>query len=127
MNYFDLDYALMVHDLVIEESGGRTGIKDIGQLESVLTHIQNDTYYPTFEDKLTHLVFSVIQFHMFIDGNKRTSLLLGAYFMNLNHYTYYIDNFIVEMENIVVAVASGRMTKEELQDRITKIINSDDI
>lgn len=123
MNYFSLDYALLVHDLVIEESGGRQGVKDEGQLGSVLTHIQNDDYYPTFESKLTHLMFSIIQFHMFIDGNKRTSLLLGAYFLNLNHYTYYIDDFIVTMENVVVDVANGKISKDDLQNIIINLLS----
>ena len=122
MNYFDLEYALLVHDLVIEESGGSAGIKDEGQLDSVLTHIQNDIYYPTFEDKLTHLMFSIIQFHMFIDGNKRTALLLGSYFLDLNHYTYYIDNFIVEMEDVVVGVASGIIDKSALNRIIRNLL-----
>lgn len=66
MNYFDLEYAIQVHDLVIEERGGINGAKDIGQLDSMLHHIQNDVYYPTFEDKLTHLIHSTIHFHMFL-------------------------------------------------------------
>lgn len=123
MNYFELNYAIAVHDMIIEQVGGKHGVKDSGQLDSVLTHIQNDLYYPTFEDKLTHLIFSIIQFHMFIDGNKRTALLLGAYFLNLNHYTYYIDNFIKVMEDVVVDVADGKISKENLKTIITELIS----
>ena len=123
MNYIDLEFAVKVHDMIIEKSGGMNGIKDKGQLESVLTHIQNDLYYPTFEDKLTHLVYSIIQFHMFNDGNKRTSISLGLYFMNLNHYTYADDLYITEMEEIVVKVAEGKISKDELYNILIKIIN----
>ena len=72
MEYIELEYAIKVHDLIIKKVGGLDGIKDIGQLESVLEHIQNDLYYPTFADKMTHLIYSIVQFHMFLDGNKRT-------------------------------------------------------
>lgn len=57
--YFDVLHAISVHDWIIEHSGGLAGIKDIGQLESPLAHIQNDWYYPDLEDKLTHLVFAI--------------------------------------------------------------------
>lgn len=57
--YFDAIHAIAVHDWIIEYSGGLAGIKDIGQIESPLEHIQNDFYYPELEDKLTHLVFSI--------------------------------------------------------------------
>ena len=68
--------------------GGADGVLDAGRLESVLQHIQNDVYYPTFEEKLTHLVFSANQFHCFQDGNKRISISLGAQFLLLNGYLY---------------------------------------
>ena len=58
-NYFTLEYAIKKHDFIIDESGGSHGVNDIGLLDSVLEHIQNDLYYPEFEIKLTHLVYSV--------------------------------------------------------------------
>lgn len=120
--YIDLEYAIKIHDLIIDEIGGLKGIKDSGQLESVLEHIQNDLYYPTFADKLTHLMYSIVQFHMFLDGNKRSALLLGTYFMNINHYSYYIDIFNERMENVVVDVASGRISKEQLKEIIVELL-----
>ena len=79
--YFDVAHAIGVHDWIIEHSGGLAGTKDVGQLASPLEHIQNDCYYPELEDKLTHLVFSINKNHAFNDGNKRSSLVLGAYFV----------------------------------------------
>ena len=126
MEYIELEYAIRVHDLVIKKVGGLDGIKDIGQLDSVLEHIKNDLYYPTFADKMTHLIYSIVQFHMFLDGNKRTSLLLASYFMDINHYSYYTDNFIQEMEDVVVDVASGRIGKEELKKIIINLLELDE-
>ena len=100
--YFDIEHTIRTHDFIIENSGGNSGIIEIGKIESVLEHIQNDLYYPEFEDKLTHLVFSVNKFHAFSDGNKRTSIALGAYLLEVNGIEYCIDKFIREMENIAV-------------------------
>ncbi|CAH1525975.1 Death-on-curing protein [Vibrio owensii] len=124
--YFDVEHAVITHDWIIDNSGGLSGTKNIGQLESVLEHIQNDLYYPSLEEKLTHLVFSINKFHAFNDGNKRSSLVLGAYFLELNGYDYCLKKFVLEMENIVVWVAENKIEKELLQEIITSIIMDDD-
>ena len=84
--YFDIHYAVKLHDWIINNSGGLAGTNNLGLLEAPLAHIQNDDYYPEFEDKLTHLVFSVNKSHAFIDGNKRSSIELGCYFLQINGY-----------------------------------------
>ncbi|QTJ54199.1 type II toxin-antitoxin system death-on-curing family toxin [Dolosigranulum pigrum] len=117
-----MELVIEIHDIIIDQSGGLPGIKDKGQLESVLCHIQNDIYYPTFIDKLTHLVHSIIMFHMFNDGNKRTSIALGAHFLNINYYVYCTDSFLKFMEDIVVQVADNQIDKQELKQIITEII-----
>ncbi|MGK0272178.1 MAG: death-on-curing protein [Cocleimonas sp.] len=124
--YFDTNHAVQTHDWIIDNSGGLPGTKNIGQLDSVLDHIQNDLYYPTLEEKLTHLVFSVNKFHAFNDGNKRSSLVLGAYFLELNGYDYCVTKFVLEMENIVVWVAENKIDKSLLQEVITSIVMDDD-
>ena len=48
--YFDVYYAIELHDWIIDKSGGLAGINNLGLLESPLEHIQNDLYYPEFED-----------------------------------------------------------------------------
>lgn len=126
MLYFDAQHAVGVHDWIIEHSGGLPGVKDLGQLESVLAHIQNDDYYPSFDDKLTHLIFGINKFHAFNDGNKRSSLTLGAYFLTLNGYDYCVPQFVVQMENIVVAVAEGSINKGLLQRLVISLIEEDD-
>ena len=124
--YFDVSHAIQTHDWIIENSGGLAGTKVIGQLESPLEHIKNDSYYPELEDKLTHLVFSINKNHAFHDGNKRSSLALGAYFLELNDFDYIVHSFIVGMENIAVWVADNVIDKNLLHQLITSILYDDD-
>lgn len=124
--YFDTKHSVDVHDWIIENSGGLSGIKDLGTLESILDHIQNDLYYPTFEEKLNHLIFAVNKFHSFSDGNKRSSLALGAYFLELNGYDYCVQKFVLEMENIVVWLAENKISKELLLKLVTSLIMDDE-
>ena len=52
--YFPKEQIKEKQKKTIEYSGGgNIGILDIGKVEAVLEHIQNDDYYPTFIDKLT--------------------------------------------------------------------------
>ena len=70
ITYLTLSQAIEIHKKTVEISGGGTsGCLGLGKLDSVLEHIQNDDYYPTFEDKLTHLFFCTCKFHCFEDGN----------------------------------------------------------
>jgi death-on-curing protein len=124
--YFDIHYAVKEHDWIIENSGGLAGVMDLGLLESPLEHIQNDDYYPEFEDKLTHLVFSINKSHAFADGNKRSSIILGCYFLELNGYDYAVKKFVLEMENIAVWVAEGLISKDLLGEIIKSLIYEDD-
>jgi death-on-curing protein len=80
LNYFGVEYAIKEHNFIIEHSGGLSGVRDLGMIESVLEHIKNDEYYPDFLDKLTHIVYGFNKNHVFHDGNKRTSLALSAFF-----------------------------------------------
>ncbi len=120
--YFDIHYAIERHDWIIENSGGFPGANKLSLLESALEHIQNDLYYPDIHHKLTHLAFAVNKFHAFNDGNKRSSIVLGAYFLELNGYGFLVAKFVLEMENIAVWLAEGKISKELLGELIESLI-----
>lgn len=124
--YFDITHAIKVHDWIIENSGGMAGINDLGLLESPLEHIQNDLYYPDIEDKLTHLVFSINKNHAFSDGNKRSSIALGAYFLELNGYEYCVQDFVQKMENIAVWIADNVINKDLTYEIVKSLLYEDD-
>ena len=124
--YFDVAHAMRMQAWIIESSGGLGGVKNVEHLESVLGHIQNDWYYPEMADKLTHLVYSVNKNHPFNDGNKRSSIGLGAYFLELNGYDYVVKRFVLEMENIAVYVASNLVGKDLLREIIASLLYEED-
>lgn len=120
--YFDAAHAVSVHDWIVENSGGMHGTKNLHHLESPLGHIQNDDYYPSLVDKLAYLVFSINKNHAFNDGNKRSSIALGAYFLELNGYDYAVTRFVREMENVAVYLAANTVGKELLQSIISSLV-----
>lgn len=124
--YFDSAHAIKVHDWIIDNSGGRAGNNDLGLLDSPLEHIKNDDYYPLMEDKLSHLVYSINKNHAFTDGNKRSSIALGAYFLECNGYEYCIQDFVQRMENIAVWIADNVVDKDLTHRIVTSLIYEDD-
>jgi len=122
-HYIDAEKAKDIHLLTIKHSGGGAeGILDFGKIESVLTHIQNDDYYPTFVDKLTHLFFCVCKFHSFEDGNKRLAITLSVQFLLINGYLAVAQTFFRETENISYHVAAGHIDKDLLHDILDSIM-----
>ncbi|MDZ7818844.1 MAG: Fic family protein [Aliarcobacter sp.] len=124
--YISIEQAIETHGNTIDVSGG--GVKghlEIGKLESCLAHIQNDDYYPTFEEKLCHLFFCANKFHSFQDGNKRIAISLGAQFLLLNGYVFLVPIFIREMENISYYLAEGKIPKDLLLKIINAVLNDE--
>lgn len=124
--YITLEQAVDIHHKTVQISGGgMLGYRDLGSLESVLTHIQNDDYYPAFSDKMTHLFHSACKFHCFLDGNKRIAIALCAQMLISNGYTFYTDVFIRAAENISYHVAAGNISKELLGEWMEALLNGD--
>ncbi|ARK21866.1 type II toxin-antitoxin system death-on-curing family toxin [Sporosarcina ureae] len=115
--YISLEDALYVHTrTVVNSGGGMDQCIDSNRLDSILTHIQNDDYYPNIEDKLAHLFFCVCKFHCFADGNKRLAITLSTQFLLINGYMYIAKDFIGKTENISFHVAAGNINKELLHE-----------
>lgn len=122
--YITLGQAKIIHQKTIQYSGGGTYEHlDLGRLDSVLEHIQNDDYYPNFVDKITHLFFCTCQFHCFADGNKRLAITLCAQFLLLNGYMAIAKDFFRVMENISYQVAAGKIDKNLLHKIMQAIMD----
>lgn len=125
--YLTLEQAVAIHEVTVEKSGGGSlGQLDVGKLESVLQHIQNDSYYPTFEAKLTHLFFAACKFHSFVDGNKRIAITLCAQMLLLNGYLRSVHGFIRESENISYHVAASNISKELLGEWMSAVLRGEE-
>jgi death-on-curing family protein len=123
--YIPKSMVIEQHNYVIDKSGGSHGIyseKD-GLLDSILEHIQNNDYFPSFLDKLNKLLIGIAEYHIFIDGNKRTAISIGALFLKLNGFSdNIISRFMCEMENYIIWVTEHRISEELFQNKLEYII-----
>lgn len=107
--------------------GGMAEVRDEGGLNKVLDFIRNDDYYPTFEEKLTYLVYGLCHGHYFADGNKRISLVAGAHFLIKNRRSWAGFHFLTDMEAYIWHVAAGNIDMELLGRIIRSVIGHTDM
>ena len=124
MKYLDKDDVIVLHDRMIEAMQGLRGEnpQQIQLFDSALQQIQNDDYSPCFIDKLTHLIFACVKFHPFLDGNKRTALLVARTFIAMNYREILPNDFYQQLENVVVDLAANQISKEYLQEILKKLL-----
>lgn len=125
--YIELQDAIDKHDMAINKSGGLLGIscQNQGRLAGILDFVKNDDYYPTFTDKLCYLTYAIAKDHLFLDGNKRGAMAIGAYFMALNSYEETIGQYWSEMENYIVWAMENRIPRMLFNQKIAYIISGD--
>ncbi len=72
------DKVLLLQQLMIEETGGSAGLRDMNLLDSAVENIYQTfdgiELYKTKEEKAAMLAFSLINNHAFVDGNKRIGI-----------------------------------------------------
>ena len=112
----NLENVILLHDIVLEETGGLKGVRDINMLDCSLANVyqtfDNQELYPTVEEKGARLGYSLITNHPFIDGNKRIGVLVMLTFFELNGVNLkYSDDDLIK---IGIHVADGSMDYKTL-------------
>ena len=121
--YIDLEHVISIHDAVLRESGGASGNINEDYINGILEFIKNDDYYSSFTEKLSYLVYSIASNHCFLDGNKRTAIATGMYFLIINDYdTLTVSKFVESMENAVPLVVNHTFSREDLTEIIAAIL-----
>ena len=86
--WMDAADAVIAHDLELAAHGGSAGIRDSGLLESALTRPRNIWAYAETTPSLAVLAgayaFGISSNHPFVDGNKRTALVVSFAFLDVN-------------------------------------------
>lgn len=122
-NYITYRQAVEKHDEVIDKTGGKLGLRNPDDLQGILQFVQDDGFYPSFFDKIAYLLFTINKNHAFVDGNKRASIVVVAFFMEINFVDQlFIDIFIKEAENLALLVAQNYMSKDLLKKVVRDLV-----
>ena len=109
------EVVLAVHDEQLAIHGGLSGIRDLGAVESALARPKNLAAYENCEDVArlaAAYAFGIAKNHGFIDGNKRTALVIADLFLMLNGYELVSS----PTENVltILGLADGKLSEDEL-------------
>lgn len=122
MNFvmIDIDEILELHDDIINTFGGVYGIKNESGLLSSIKRPFNTAFgcetFPTLEEKISAIVHSIIYFHVFNDGNKRTGMYILFTLLDMNDI--YVDYEQYEVTNLAINIAEGNYDVPEIAEWI---------
>ena len=78
-----VEEVVAIHNALIRETGGSTGLRDPGALDSAMMRSQLG-YYEDIIEEAAAMLESLAMNHPFVDGNKRTALAVTDAFLRLN-------------------------------------------
>ena len=107
--------VLAVHDEQIAEHGGAAGVRDLGLLESALARPQHLAVYDPDADAAAlaaAYAFGIARNHPFVDGNKRTALVVSETFLAINGYALAASD--AELIVTFLGLAAGDLSEEAL-------------
>jgi death on curing protein len=114
--WIDARDAVVAHDREVAEHGGPAGIRDLGLLESALARPQNLWAYAESKPSLARLAAAyasgISSNHPFVDGNKRTALLVSFVFLDVNGLEIKASQEDVYLT--ILGLAAGEISEEQL-------------
>ncbi|MES9961784.1 MAG: type II toxin-antitoxin system death-on-curing family toxin [Sedimenticola sp.] len=119
--------VLAIHQMLLAEHGGLSGIRDQKLLDSALARprqrLSYDQNASIFELTASYS-FGLARNHPFVDGNKRIALTVAAVFLELNRYS--LDAPEAEAVIMYEQLASGDIAEDSLADwfRESSIFNA---
>lgn len=111
LTYITLDEALRIHQILIAEYGGATGVRDLGLIEAALLRPQTG-YYADLIEEAAALWESLAMNHGFIDGNKRVAYACLELFLQLNGVDIIASND--EIEHFIYSNLESRSFRKEV-------------
>lgn len=110
-----VDQIIELYNYIQEKYHLPKGKPRIGQLESIVSRLDQDVYghnpYPNIFLKCAGLIDVIIREHIFTDGNKRTGLLTAISYMEINGYWLFIP---LDAISFAVQIAEGKRSLNEI-------------
>lgn len=106
--------ALAAHAEQIAEHGGGEGVRDVNLLESAMMRPQDLVGYgiPDAAELAAAYAFGIARNHPFVDGNKRTAVVVSETFLAVNGYGLNVTD--AELVVVFLALAAGELPEDEL-------------
>ncbi len=110
------EQIILLHADLIADTGGESGIRDEGLLDSALNApfqiFSDKEVFPTIQQKAARLGYGLVKNHAFIDGNKRIAAHAMLVFLALNNVE--LDYRQTELIDIFLGISAGKCEFKEL-------------
>jgi death on curing protein len=114
--------VLEIHRQLIDRFGGKSGVRDVGLLESALFRPKTG-YYKDISELSTALFESLIMNHPFFDGNKRVAFFATDVFLRINRFRFQVKP--IEAHTFLIGLLdSNNCSYENLLPWVKKSIRS---
>jgi death on curing protein len=114
--FLSVEDVLLIHNRMIENFGGDTGLRDRGLLESAVAMPQStfggDDLHPGLAGKAAAYHFHLCSNHPFVDGNKRVAVAVSEVFLLVNGYELLAKDD--KIEALTRGVAEGQLSKDQV-------------
>ena len=111
---------LLLHEQLIAETGGSSGLRDEGMLDSALNApfqtFGGEDVYPSLQQKAARLCFGLVKNHPLVDGTKRIGAHVMLVFLALNGIELQYTQ--TELSDIILQLAAGTIQSSDLLDWI---------
>lgn len=108
--------VLLIHEQLIAETGGSSGLRDEGMLDSALNApfqtFGGEDVYPSLQQKAARLCFGLVKNHPFADGNKRIGAHAMLVFLALNGVE--LQHSQTELSDVILQLAAGEIEATDL-------------
>lgn len=113
--FLDVDVVLTIHERMINEFGGGSGLRDPGLLESAVVMPSAAFGGQFLHDDLPAMagayLFHLCKNHPFVDGNNRVALATAITFLLVNDYELTCEK--PDAEQLTLGVADASISKDE--------------
>lgn len=96
MKQLSKQHVLLIHEFLLDEFGGLSGLRDENMLESALNApfltFDGELLYPHAFDRAAKLAQGLIANHPFNDGNKRVGVTVMGVYLELEGYQLIASN-----------------------------------
>ncbi|MCH8520180.1 MAG: type II toxin-antitoxin system death-on-curing family toxin [Nanoarchaeota archaeon] len=119
MKVFNITFEKIVklHDKIIVEFGGDSGVLNPSSLEFAIDRVQHYSHNTTIFEDVAILLRGITQDHPFVDGNKRTGLVVAQSVLEDNDLVFNLN--YDEIEEFILKVAKCEFQSiEELANYI---------
>ncbi len=118
--------VIAIHKRQLAEHGGGAGIRDLGFLESTILKPRHIFLYGGGSTPIPQLAsayaYGIARNHPFVDGNKRTALVISLLFLQLNGWK--ISCSPDHLYETFMKLAEGNLSEENLGSWFVEHTNS---